>query len=508
MKRIGLIDIGSNTIRLVIFEFDKKTGLDEVLNIKTPARLSQYLTNDLTMTQEGIEVLTTTLSSFKRVSDKFATDELHPIATAAIRQSTNRDDIIKHIEQQLNITMRIIPEESEAFYGYYAITHTTNISDGISVDIGGGSTEVTLFKDKQLKAAHSFPFGVVTLTKKFFSDKPHNDKHAIKDMEKFLIKQFSQLDWLNDAQVALVGVGGSARNVARIHQSAHDYPIGGVHNYSMSAKDVEEVFSLIKKSSRDELKDVDGLSGDRIDIILPAVAVFKNLFTKINATQFTFSRKGLREGYVMHLISEQFPDQFNKENIRQDALYHLANEYKIEEKNAKQRVKLALSLLNQLIETKHLDISKTDKRLFAEGSYLYYLGSFINADSSSPHTYYIIANSMIEGFTHQERVKLALLASFKNKSLMKFYSHETKWLVQDELDTIQSLGGIIKFINALNISQTNVVDRIYLKKEKGDYTLYVFYEGEPVAEEYQANRQKKHIEKILKDKLSINFTRA
>lgn len=508
MKRIGLIDIGSNTIRLVIFEFDKKTGLDEVLNIKTPARLSQYLTNDLTMTQEGIEVLTTTLSSFKRVSDKFATYELHPIATAAIRQSTNRDDIIKHIEQQLNITMRIIPEESEAFYGYYAITHTTNISDGISVDIGGGSTEVTLFKDKQLKAAHSFPFGVVTLTKKFFSDKPHNDKHAIKDMEKFLIKQFSQLDWLNDAQVALVGVGGSARNVARIHQSAHDYPIGGVHNYSMSAKDVEEVFSLIKKSSRDELKDVDGLSGDRIDIILPAVAVFKNLFTKINATQFTFSRKGLREGYVMHLISEQFPDQFNKENIRQDALYHLANEYKIEEKSAKQRVKLALSLLNQLIETKHLDISKTDKRLFAEGSYLYYLGSFINADSSSPHTYYIIANSMIEGFTHQERVKLALLASFKNKSLMKFYSHETKWLVQDELDTIQSLGGIIKFINALNISQTNVVDRIYLKKEKGDYTLYVFYEGEPVAEEYQANRQKKHIEKILKDKLSINFTRA
>lgn len=508
MKRIGLIDIGSNTIRLVIFEFDKKTGLDEVLNIKTPARLSQYLTNDLTMTQEGIEVLTTTLSSFKRVSDKFATDELHPIATAAIRQSTNRDDIIKHIEQQLNITMRIIPEESEAFYGYYAITHTTNISDGISVDIGGGSTEVTLFKDKQLKAAHSFPFGVVTLTKKFFSDKPHNDKHAIKDMEKFLIKQFSQLDWLNDAQVALVGVGGSARNVARIHQSAHDYPIGGVHNYSMSAKDVEEVFSLIKKSSRDELKDVDGLSGDRIDIILPAVAVFKNLFTKINATQFTFSRKGLREGYVMHLISEQFPDQFNKENIRQDALYHLANEYKIEEKSAKQRVKLALSLLNQLIETKHLDISKTDKRLFAEGSYLYYLGSFINADSSSPHTYYIIANSMIEGFTHQERVKLALLASFKNKSLMKFYSHETKWLVQDELDTIQSLGGIIKFINALNISQTNVVDRIYLKKEKGDYTLYVFYEGEPVAEEYQANRQKKHIKKILKDKLSINFTRA
>ena len=84
MERIGLIDIGSNTIRLVIFEFDKKTGLNELLNIKTPARLSQYLTKDLAMNNEGIEVLTKTLSSFKTVADKFEVTELHPIALSLI----------------------------------------------------------------------------------------------------------------------------------------------------------------------------------------------------------------------------------------------------------------------------------------------------------------------------------------------------------------------------------------------------------------------------------------
>lgn len=98
MERIGLIDIGSNTIRLVIFEFDK-TGLNELLNIKTPARLSQYLTKDLAMNNEGIEVLTKTLSSFKTVADKFEVTELHPIATAAIRQSTNRNKIIENIKK-------------------------------------------------------------------------------------------------------------------------------------------------------------------------------------------------------------------------------------------------------------------------------------------------------------------------------------------------------------------------------------------------------------------------
>ncbi len=508
-ERIGLIDIGSNTIRLVIFGFDKATGLNEILNIKTPARLSQYLTKDNDMNDEGIQVLTEALSSFNKVATKFKVDELHPIATAAIRQSNNQKDIIKKVKKDTGVEIKIVPEEDEAFYGYYAITHTTDIEDGVSVDIGGGSTEVTLFKDKQLKEAHSFPFGVVSLKRQFFGDKDHNDKSAIKGMEKFLSKQFDQLDWLKDQKVALVGVGGSARNVARIHQSEHSYPIGGVHNYTMSDKDIEEVFDLIRKSSRDELTNLDGLSRDRVDIILPSVSVFKTLYKKIDATQFTFSRKGIREGYIMNAIRQRYPEEFSKENVRKDALRQLANEYHIEEGSANRRLKLAESLLTQLLNHSDLKVNDNDKELFVEGAYLYYLGSFIDSDSSSPHTYYLIANSMINGFSHKDRVKLALLASFKNKSLLKFYCKETEWFNSKETDTIQALGGIIKFVNALNISHTSFVEEVELKPKKDDkYELFVFYKGEPIAEEYQANRQKKHIEKILDGKVTITFTKS
>ena len=97
MERIGLIDIGSNTIRLVIFEFDKKTGLNELLNIKTPARLSQYLTKDLAMNNEGIEVLTKTLSSFKTVADKFEVTELHPIAQSKIWRNFYLNNLINSL---------------------------------------------------------------------------------------------------------------------------------------------------------------------------------------------------------------------------------------------------------------------------------------------------------------------------------------------------------------------------------------------------------------------------
>ena len=99
-------------------------------------------------------------------------------------------------------------------------------------------------------------------------------------MEKYIAKQFDQLPWLKKQHVSLVGIGGSARNVARIHQSEHSYPIGGVHNYKMSEENIDEVYSIIKKSSRDELKDIDGLSRDRVDIILPMFRCLEHYLIK------------------------------------------------------------------------------------------------------------------------------------------------------------------------------------------------------------------------------------
>ena len=184
MKRIGLVDIGSNTIRLVIFDYSVEIGLQELQNIKTPARLYQYLDSDKVMSDKGIDVLCHTLQSFQKVADKFNVDVLYPVATAAVRQSKNIDAIIARVKAETGIDVRIISEEEEAFYGYYAVINTLDYPDGVTVDIGGGSTEVTYFEDKELKFSHSFPFGVVTLQKLFFDGKGHNDKESIKQARK------------------------------------------------------------------------------------------------------------------------------------------------------------------------------------------------------------------------------------------------------------------------------------------------------------------------------------
>src|SRR5699024_6526025 len=117
-ERMGVVDIGSDTIGLGIIEFDTKTGLNESLTIKSEERLSQYICDDLKMNQDGIDVLTTTLHSFKSIANKFEVNELHPVATAAIRQTTNQNEMIKHIKSELDISIKIIPYQEEAFYGF------------------------------------------------------------------------------------------------------------------------------------------------------------------------------------------------------------------------------------------------------------------------------------------------------------------------------------------------------------------------------------------------------
>ena len=159
LERIGLIDIGSNTIRLVIFEIDEHFTMFQVQNIKTPARLFQYLDKKKKMSQAGIDVLIKVLKSFKSVADQYQVSALMPVATAAIRQSTNRDDIIKQVRKATKIEMMLLPEEKEAFYGNYAVLHTTQFLNGVTIDIGGGSTEVIYYENKELSNTTVFLLG-------------------------------------------------------------------------------------------------------------------------------------------------------------------------------------------------------------------------------------------------------------------------------------------------------------------------------------------------------------
>lgn len=165
--KTAIIDIGSNTIRLVLYQYNYEEGLQELGNIKTVARLRTYLQPSGEMSEDGIQVLSETLLTFKAMLEEFEIADVKAVATAAIRQATNRDQIIAQMKEQTGIQIELLSEEEEAYFGYIAVAYSMGTKSAVTIDIGGGSTEITLFENKELQQSHSFPFGTVSLKQRF-----------------------------------------------------------------------------------------------------------------------------------------------------------------------------------------------------------------------------------------------------------------------------------------------------------------------------------------------------
>lgn len=507
-ERIALIDIGSNTVRLVVFEVDANAfySISEIQNIKVSARLVQYV-EDGKMSKKGIDILTDLVKNYLKIIEQYDVNQLIAVATAAVRNSKNVDDIVQHVQDETGLRMRVLSDEEEAYFGNYAVRYSFNIFDGISVDIGGGSTEVTLFKDKKILHSHSFPFGAVSLTKKFFAGKAHNDPAAIKETTKWVKKQFKKVDWLAKTELPILAIGGSARNIAEVYQLQTDYPIAGTHGFPMEPKWVDDTMNLFANTPYEALDSVDGLSQDRKDTIISAGIVFQQLLAVAKSPKFILSRRGLREGIIIHHLNEQYNEPYDLYAVPQQQVIRLTAQYDIKERATNQRITIADMLLIQLEENNILKPDIEHLQLMYYGATLYNLGSFIENDSSSQHTFYVISNTNIHGFDHYDRVRLALLASYKNRSLYRQYIGNLEgWFTQEEEDLLLKLGSIIKFAEALNDSHVNTIEEIKMTKNKKEgYDLLVKYSGEIVSEKFQAEKQRNHFERAVGDTVNIEF---
>lgn len=503
--KTAIIDIGSNTIRLVLYKYNRLEGLKEFGNIKTVARLRTYLQENGDMSEQGISLLAETLSSFKKILDDYKVSDIKATATAAIRQARNNQEIIARMEKETGILIDLLSEEEEAYFGFVAVAHSMDTKSAVTIDIGGGSTEITLFNDKKLQKTISFPFGTVSLKEMFVSGEIIS-KEEKGLLQQYIRQQFEKLDWIRQVGIPVIGIGGSARNIAQIHQQLIDYPISGVHQYEIKMDELVRLSDYLEKLTFEQLKQLDGLSSDRADIIGIALEVFKELMALVNAKGFQISKKGLREGLIYNRVMQSNVGAFDKYNVFDAYAKRITFEYGRSEKEGaflrsitEQFYRECCSLGFFQYSERHLELLKRAAQVFA-------IGEYIEQDSSNQHTFYLLANQSIAGMNHVERVKLALLASYKNKDYFRRFSAPfITWISREELKTLKDYGAMLKFIYALNVSKRNIVNSIKLVKVDDFIQVNVEAEHLPMAEIYQSERQKKHIERLFKKPVQIHF---
>lgn len=495
----SIIDIGSNTIRLVIYKQKLNGRLHEVENVKAVARLRNYLNSENILSDQGIEVLINTLKSFKEIIKDYKLEDFVCAATATIRQAKNKVAIERIIEEQIGWKIKVISEQEEAFYGYLAVVNSTTIREGIAVDIGGGSTEVIYFKNRKLIKSHSFPFGVLTL-KDLFSAENNQVK-----LRKYLLEQFNKLGWLKNKDLPLIGIGGSARNMVQIDQNMIQYRLAGQHQYKMFDSDIARISNYLSSLSFEELQKVEGLSKERTDTIIPAIEVFHCLYKITNARSFILSRKGLRDGiFYERLIKEAetplFPD------VLANSINDLILDYELNLDEIKHMQLLTRKLFTSLQSKGIGSLTSQDWKLLERGCYVFYLGNYIDSEASAQHTFYLLSNRNIDGLMHIDRLKLALISSFKSKILFKQFLEPYKDLfLKDERIKLRLMGALLKFAYSLDATKRQVVQDISMKIKGKTVIFTIFCNKDFLSEQYQSEKQKKHLEKIIDKDIKLVF---
>ena len=470
-KRTAIIDIGSNSVRMVVFERSSRFGFHLINETKSRVRISEgAYNNDGQLQPEAINMAISALKQFLTIAKSFKVRKTLCIATSAVRDAPNKKLFLKRAEVELGLKIKVIDGKKEAWLGGVAAINLLPVTDGITIDIGGGSTELALIQNRRIVETLSLDIGTVRLKELFF-----DQNQSIKEAKEFIDSTLSKIP-VTFKSKQIIGIGGTIRAIAKAIMQHNDHPIKKIHAFNFSVCNESKFIQEIFKSNASKLKKI-GIKKDRLDTIKPGTLIFWSLLEKMDAKDVIISGAGIREGmFLSDLLRNSnhlFPHNFNP------SIRNLQDRFLIDKKFATNISSTAEAIFNAL--QKPFGLPDSTKKYIKIATKLSQIGIEIDFYEYHKHSSYMIINSLNYGFTHEEMALIATLINFnKQKSLKKSFAHQFKKLLPDYktlslLSFIVSLAQTIHFNRAMgkvNITYSSGVLNIdtpfdnYLAKER------------------------------------------
>lgn len=459
MYNIGIIDIGSNSIRLIVAEIYETQAFKVIYEIKKSVRLAKDMTPSGELNDERVALAIETLKLFKDICGGFEVRHVISVATAAVRTASNQQYFLSRVKSEVGIDIKVLTGTVEAYYDYFGIINSMDVSDCIIMDVGGASAELIWVQDRKLKQSVCFPFGAITLSERFNlledSDKERQDL-----IDAFLLESFKGIPWLKEiSELPLIGIGGTMRNIGKIHRKKVDFPLEFIHNYTLDAGEFLDIYDSVKITNLKQRKKVKGLSKDRADIFVGAAAAISCLIRYCSCPALSISGSGVREGLLYeHILKGTNPVT----DVLDFSLNSLMHMYGLQNNGAAQIRKLSCRLFEELqplheMKTEMLNVLKAS-------SLLYNVGVNIDYYNSSDHSFYMILNSKINGLTDKEKLMAAYAAAIlKKDGIEPEFNEYAAILLEKDINTICKLALILKISIDLNLRRNNTVKDLNVK---------------------------------------------
>ncbi|MCI0450240.1 MAG: Ppx/GppA family phosphatase [Chlorobi bacterium] len=315
--RKTVIDIGTNTILMLIADFDKQNSvIKPLLDIQKIPRLGKGVDKNRNIPPESVEKAIEILNEYKKISNEHKSEQIITTATSFIRDANNRDEFIKSVNESTGIKIEILSGEDEARWtfwgGVYDKLKITNYKLRIaSIDIGGGSTEITTgtvkqlpISDKVLKeteiTSKSLDIDSVRVNERFLSSHPPAFE-SVAEAENFINEHFRQIDF-NLTNTHLIGVAGTITTLGAVKLKLDKFESAKVDGLVITIDEIEHILSTLSAQSLEELYLMGDYMTGRADIIIPGILILKCFIRKFGFEKITISTKGLRYGIFLREV--------------------------------------------------------------------------------------------------------------------------------------------------------------------------------------------------------------
>jgi len=444
MARItAVIDIGSNSARMVVFERTSRFGFHLLKEIKSKVRISEgAYENGGNLQPQAIERALNALEGFLSIAKSYKARKILCVATSAVRDAPNRAEFIRAVKDKIGLAIKVIDGSKEAYYGAVAAVNMLKIDDAVTVDIGGGSTELALIKNGKIEGLISLNLGTVRLKELVFDKNlPHDE--AVRFVQNELSKVPSEFK-----TKTIIGIGGTNRALANAIMSMQEYPVDTLHGFEFTLADKADFLNKLIGSKVQKLKNFK-IKPERYDVIREGALIIKSVIETVGAQKMVASGVGVREGVFLSDIlrnqNNKFPKNFSP------SLRSLLDRFVINDEGTRQICKLSKQLFVALKSVHKMD----DKELFFldTGAKLLNIGTYLNFYSHRYHSHYLILNNLDYGFTHMEKLIIASIVKYHGKRFNGLEEDEFYEMLKNKEECIKWLSTILSIAEALSIDK-------------------------------------------------------
>lgn len=295
----GIIDLGSNTIRLSIYKCeDGKFRL--LTNKKTMAGIISYI-KDGALSNKGIDKICEILNAYRELLNNFEITDCHCFSTASLRLISNKNEVLEEIERRTGIFVDLISGLEEAKLDFIGATLFTDLDEGVLIDIGGGSTELVSFQDGEMLESFSMPIGSLNTYNRFVKkilpgkgEKTEIRNEVILNLERSKTSAIAKKRYQK-----AIGVGGTARAVLALYNDIFDYP---KNNRQFETAQVKKMLQLLKDNGKSTVQKILQIAPDRIHTLIPGMVVLYTVLKNFGIESVIVSTSGVREGYLYHKV--------------------------------------------------------------------------------------------------------------------------------------------------------------------------------------------------------------